>query len=275
MSGFFNASGGSSQPSQPNNTYGFGGQGTVGEGTTMTAGSANVKGNYSATIITTSAALSGFIVEFGLPSSASAKYKVDIRSGGSTIIVPDLYVAPGSTSSGTFKVFIPLAVGSGVALDARCQSSVGSATLKISIVEVVANAGVPPGFTSMVALNNEATAGTTLAGTGDVPLTDTWTEIVASTAATYGAIMAIVGDNGTAPGTAQSTLVSLGTGAAAAEAAYMKGTFGIFTGLPYLRLQMFLLIQKTIASGTRLSAKANSTTAGTDNLRIGLYGFVV
>lgn len=263
--------GGSSQPSNPDVALESVGLTAYG-GTTVTSGSSNTKGSY-ASLGTTSNNWSGVWVCWTTASSSSARYLVDIRIGGSTVWIPDLYIAPSSAAVGpTGCLYLPLLLASGTAIDARCQSSVGSATLPISVVGVVASSATYPGFTTMTALNPDTT--NTICGAAAIPIDNGWDEIVASTSTTYGSLLALVGRASTAPGTgAYAALVSVGTGAAASETAIIQGSAWMGSTAPYMVNQALPRRDKSIASGTRLSAKAAASSPGSDGLTVGLYGF--
>ena len=78
-------------------------------------------------------------------------FLIDIRVASSTVIVTNLYGSPGSTTTGATKIYIPVAVAASTLIEARCQSNAGSSTIYLSLVGVVANAGIPAGFAACTA----------------------------------------------------------------------------------------------------------------------------
>lgn len=254
----------------PNDTYEALGYGTDGSLTLLTAaGSGNTKGSY-ATVGTTANAWAGFYIDIGNPNTAANRYILDIRTGGATIIMPDLYIQPGASSSG--RVFVPLAVASGVLIEARVQCQTASGTLRIALSGRIASASTPPCYAQATALNADTT--NTRASTTNVPYASSlgsYTQLIASTAATYGALLAVAADNGTMA-TTQQTAHIVATGAAASEVALGRIAAGAANAAPIMP-RGFRLFEQGISSGTRIAAASLAATPGTDNARIGLYGF--
>lgn len=259
--------GGGSQPANPNKHRERIGYGTDGLKVLVTAGTANTKGNY-ATIGTTTSALCGFWLDVGLASSAGARYILDVRIGGATVILPNFFLHPGATIF--CPIYIPLQIPAATLVEVRTQSGTASATLRIGISGVVADVAIPAGFTQATALLGDLTS--TLPSTINVPLASTiaWTTQL-TTAADYGALLVTFDSNG-AIVTAQDVGVTLATGLAAAEVEFALLS-GYFTASSSSCQRGQGLIEKAIASGTRLSAGALAVTPGTDNIRVGLHGF--
>lgn len=275
MSGFTSFASAAGANQNLNNSYEFIGFST-GAGTTISApGSTNTKGVYSDGILgTTSNAWKGFYVISSAGSAASARFLLDISlDGGTGTAVPDLFLQPGTPAyGGSAGYYFPLAVASSVSIRARVQSATASASLAVAIVGIISNAQSPPCFSTCTAINAASTADT-LAASTNIPLTNAWTELKDSTAAEYGAILAVAGFNGTLPGTAQGVGLQVGTGANPNEASVMQWISAAHTASPVLKNSVSPLIEKTFASGIRLSARAYGATAGTDNFRIQLFGF--
>lgn len=279
MSGFtsFAAAGGANQ--NLDNTYEFIGFGS-GDGTLITAaGTANTKGSYTQLTAggvggITQNALRGIFLMPLLTSAAGNRYLADISfDGGTTANIPDVYLQPGTAVYGSTpgKPF-PMAIAAGANIQVRVQSATASGTVRFAIVGVISNSQSPPCFSTCTALTTASTADTRATST-NIPLTDTWTEAVASTAAQYGAILAVAGSNGTALGTAQTIGVQVGTGAAAAEVAFMRWLITGNTGAPEMPRGFSPLAERVTAAGARLSVKAFGAVAGTDNIRVQLFGF--
>lgn len=279
MSGFTSFASAAGANQNLDNTYEFIGFST-GAGTSVAAaGSTNTKGSYVQLAAggvggVTENALRGIFVQADAASAASARFLMDLSfDGGSTVAIPNIFLQPGTPVYGASPgYYFPMAIAAGANIQARVQSATASASLPVAITGVISNAQSPPCFATCDAIN-AASTGDSLPASTNVPLTDAWTELAASTAATYGAIAAIAGFNGTLPGTSQPVGLQIGTGAAAAEAAIMRWIAAAHTASPALRNAVSPLIEKTIASGTRLSAKAYGGTPLTDNFRIQLFGF--
>jgi hypothetical protein len=111
-------------------------------GTTITAGaSAHVKGSWTQLIASTTRRVGFIIASVGKPSSTSAVFLIDIGTGGAgseTVIVSDLERYICNTAWWTADGF-PFLIPAGTRIAARCQSSVGGATIQmsLSLLEVV------------------------------------------------------------------------------------------------------------------------------------------
>lgn len=278
MSGIqlFPGSGGGS-PSNPTYTYEPIGFTSTGAGTTVTAGSpAHNKGSYTASLGTTANNWVGFIVYCGPVSSANVRYMLDISfDDGTTDKISNLFFVLGSTTQ-ALTMFIPVKANSGSIIKARCQASTASATFNIAIEGVVAAGSVAPGYTSMTGISLDT--GNTRPSTTNVPFDDDgssgWTQLIASTAATYNAIIAVADGNGTAFGTTQPASIFLATGAAASEVEFGRWFAVANTASGFNRGFPGAPFYLDIASGTRISAQIRAATPGTDNGRIGIYGLV-
>ncbi|HEY9219554.1 MAG TPA: hypothetical protein VIO94_16015 [Phenylobacterium sp.] len=268
---YFSSAGSSGANQTLDNTYDSIGFGTNGDGTLVTADAAgNAKGSF-VSLGTAAADWAGFFLWVGTSTSSATKYLVDVRAGLSTVIAPNLYVHTGSTTAWR-PIYIPLNVTSATELFAAIQAnSTGGQSLRFGIIGVRRNSQSPPLFSSMVALS--ADTANTRASTIDVPLTDVWTQQIASTSAAYAALMVMTGMGASNPATAQSASVSLGTGGSGSEAAFYQYPVVANTTDPRLPGGFSGLIERAIPAGTRLSAKIKAATTG-DNFRVGLYGLV-
>lgn len=268
---------GTGAATNPNVSYEAIGFGTDAAGTTVTANaSANTKGNKSASLSSsTASAWTGLIFFASSPNSASLRWLFDISfDNGSTWAVQNLYAANATAAQTLITATIPIQVAAGSNVVVRAQCSTGSSTVKVAIVGIVGGTNGAPGFTTFTSLTADTT--TTRPGATNVPLDNgsgtTWTELVTSTAATYGALMAVVDGNGTAFGTAQTGAVLLATGASSSEVEFFRWFVGMNTTTVTVSRGSSSLITKSIASGSRLSARIIGATPGTDNGRIALYG---
>lgn len=256
------------------NTYEPLGFGAASAGTTVTAhASANTKGAY-ASIGTTVNNWAGFWVLISGAVNATNRFLVSLSTnGGSSDLCPNLFAQPGQgTSGGVVAYYIPIPVASGAGLHAACQSGTGSAVCSVSILGVLAGAASRPGFTTMTALNVDTA--NTRPSTVDVPLTDSWVQLVPSTAAAYGSIIMTAGGNGTTLGTSQNGSVALGVGAASSEVEVFRRWYYLPGANAPIRFDGAAAYDNSIPSGSRLSVKADAAVEGTDAIRVALYGFV-
>lgn len=275
MSGFLTVpgSGGPTQPLNPNFTFELMGISSSGVYTSLTSGAANTPGSY-VTLGTTAAAWCGFYLVPGVAATGTTRFLIDIRIGGATVILPTFYVRPGS--SVIDQIFIPLQIPIATLVEVRVQCSSATTAMGLAIQGVPASSSLPPGFAQATALNVDTT--NTRPNATDVPfassLPSPLTTLVASTAAAYGALLAVLDGNATTPALTQDLAGVIATGAASSEVPFagrIPGRSSASTAT--VARTPFMLFQKTIASGVRLSGSILAATPGTDNGRIGLYGF--
>lgn len=275
MSQWISFASGSSSPANPDNTYetlGYAGTGAL--TAVISSASANTKGNY-VTIGTSANNWSGFWLIIGQGDNANARVLADVSvDNGSTVKAPNIYAAPGTAgnASNVYSIFLPLNVTSGSVIRVRTQSSTGNLTAGFAVRGVVTNANSPPCFNTMTALTADTT--NTRASTVSTALTSsvTWTQQVASTAATYGAMFAVLGTSTVDPSNQDITL-ALATGASSSEVEFWRQTSGGVGASIYYRSDDVQLIERSTASGTRLSATVLAATPGTSTACVGLYGF--
>lgn len=245
------------------------GKGANGDGVSVAAAiAAHTKGSW-VSIGTPSADLAGIILWVGAASSSSARYLLDIRRNGATVIAHDLYQHPGA-SLGWRPIFLPLNVPSGQALEVAVQGSVGSVSLRCYIEGVERTAQSAPAYSEMVALNADTVA--TRAGTVDVPLTNAWTELLSSTGETFPAFMALAGLSTSNPAGIQSMSMEVGTGAASSETHLCDLALLTDSTDPRVRPAMTRVHERELPNA-RAAARILAATPGSDNLRVGLYGF--
>jgi hypothetical protein len=260
--------GGPTQPLNPANTYEALGYGTNGSITTITSGGIGAKGSY-ASIGTTANSWCGFEIDFQSVSANGNRYLMDIRTGGATVIVPNLFLQ----SVTGYRLYIPIAIASGTLIEARVQSTASGGTVKLGISGHIASASLPPGFTTAVDILGADTTNTRPSTAGVAAAsTLTWAQILASTSEAYGALMMTCADNGTLPATAQSVVFSVGTGAAASEVGVGRTSSSVSTSSPAVS-RAARLLEVSVASGTRLSGAVQAATPGTDTFLFGLHGF--
>lgn len=246
----------------------------TGAGSTVTTGAGtNTKGTYVQLSAATANNWSGFYVTYSSAGAASQRFLADVSfDGGTTANVPNLYLEPGSPLYGlSGPIYIPMLVSAGSDVRVRVQCGSTGGNLRVAIIGVVRTSQSRPCFTTCVNINAADTAGTR-AGSIDIPLTNAWTEVAASTANTYGAIMTVFGSS-TVMATAQAVGLAMGTGAAASEVERMRVLGGTGTSSPNLRGGSFPLLESSISSGTRLSARGFAATPGSDVLRVQMLGF--
>lgn len=105
-------------------------------GTLLTASaSAHVKGSYAQLIASTAKRTVAMIVCAGNPSNTDTNYMIDIATGAAAsevVLISDLPLR--YTLDGISVTTIPIMIPPGARIAARCQSDVGSRTVKIALV---------------------------------------------------------------------------------------------------------------------------------------------
>ena len=104
-------------------------------GTTLTAGSAHVKGSW-VQLVASTARKSVFMIIIPSRKSASADYFVDIGTGGAgseTTVLADIYDAAGAAlGEFTKPLSVFLKIDAGIRVAARTQSTTSTATIEIT-----------------------------------------------------------------------------------------------------------------------------------------------
>lgn len=274
MSGFTSFASAAASPTNPNYTLEVGGISSSGVLTSFTSGAANTAGSYGTLIASTAAAWAGFFLIPGSAATSTTRFMINIRIGGSTVILPDFYVRP--ATSVIDEIFIPLQVPVGSLVEANVRCSSATTAMGLGIQGIPASGAPFLGFTQATALNADTT--NTRPSATDVPFASAapspFTQLVASTAAQYGALLAVLDGNATSPATTQDIFGVLATGASGSETQFagrIPGRSSISSAT--VARTPHHLFERVVASGSRLSGTILCNTPGTDNGRIGLYGF--
>lgn len=255
-----------------NTTYEQVGLGS-GDGTVITTAAANTKGSYVQLTASTINNWAGFWLSLGPASASGTRYLLDISfDGGTTVAVPNLFIQPGAILSGQGPMFfVPLNVPSGSDFRVRAQASTGTNTFRMAVLGVVRTSASRPLFNACTALNAADTT-STYPGAISIPLTDAWTEITASTAGTYGALLSIHAASGNAT-TPQTVGIAIGTGAAASEVEMIRWICGYNSSSPALRGATSVLVETSVAAGTRVAARCYGSTPNSDAILGQIFGF--
>lgn len=274
MSQWISFASGSSSPVNPDNSFealGYAGTGAL----TVVTGNAtaNTKGSY-ASLGTTSNDWAGFWLIFGQASNASARLMFDVAIG-TTVIAPNVYAEPGAAgnAANAFSVFIPINVPASSNIQVRSQSSSGATTTGVAVRGVIRNANSPPCFNTMTALTADTTNTRASTVSTGFASSATWTEQIASTAATYGAMLMIPGRSTVDPTVNQDVTYLLATGAASSEVEFWRQTASSKGASVYYQSNDITLIEHSVTSGSRISASPMAVTPGTMTVCLGLYGF--
>jgi len=260
---------GGGTPVNLNNTYEPQGWGADGTGTTITSGSTTTEGTAVNIGGTRANDWAGVILTFGPLASSALRALVDFSfDGGTTWHITDIYAVCSNNS--TLQIIAPVKSSAGGQTQARVRASSGSSSIKVKVEGIVRNASSAPGYSTMTALNPDTT--NIQPGSTNVPLhasATSYTSIV-TTAADYGAIMAI-GSAAAGIGTGQVVTYVL---SADNSTAFGQFSGWINTANPISPRVVSPVFEKTIPSGTTLYAEALAATpgGGPDNVLLGFYG---
>lgn len=207
--------------------------------------------------------------------NSNVRSLIDISISGNsfaTPAVPNLYMRPSAAGagSGRAEVYIPLKVPAASDIYARIQNPSTGVWTPVAIRGRKRSAKSPPCFDVMEALVSGSTthAGATVSMTNSV----VWTEIVASTSQTYGALLTILGEESSITANKKGGL-RLAVGPSGSEVEFWRQTWRAATGNPLIRSDGYRLIEKTIPAGSRISACVITETPNSDTASVGLWGF--
>lgn len=255
------------------------------KGATVTAaGSANTKGNYAQLISSTTAPGCGLIVNITAGSVTRSDNLIDIAFGAAaseTVVVRNLLHSRGQDGGSTAgdsvnRYFLPIHVPAGTRISARTQCSTASGTVSL-IVTVVSGAFITPSpFGTVIDLgSNTADSGGTSVDPGSSANTKgAYSELVASTSRPIYQLYVAFAIQLTAAATARHHLVDIAVGGAASEVVVVPDIQSSIDARDNLRSTVFGPIPVNIPAGSRIAARAQSTTssAGTRLLDVIAYG---
>lgn len=262
--------GGSSQPGNPSHTYEL--DDLLADAVAVTSGGGtHVIGSY-VSLGDVDSNLSGIVLELGGVGTATMRCQWSLRKNGSTVIVPDLHINPGTNSWN--RIMLPLALTTGDTLEIALRCQAASQVMRAAVTGIVANAQAAPGFSAMTGLSVSTGAtypSAVSVGNGDG--TQAWTQLIADSGSTaFGSIMTSA-CNDSVPLAAQRCVLALATGALNNEVEFYRTIINVITSSPYLASAIPPVIRKSIPANSRLSAKIIAPTPNADTFRVGLWGF--
>lgn len=273
---YFGGAGGS-QPANPDISYTYLGYDANGLGTQITSGGgANTKGAW-----TSLGVLSSDICEFDLivaaANASGSRVVCDVgigpNSGAVTTIVPDLYEVTSQVGAthAPESVTIPLKLAAGQEVWARIAAQASGQTQLVSLRGIVADPSLPPGFDNCAVIHGNGA--NVRAGSISVPSNSaTYTELVASSARSYGAVLCSVGQT-TTTGSNMALGIRWGVGASGSETDFLRTSVYANAANPILKTGGDRrLVRKSFPGGTRFAVRATSATTA-ETLYAGLHGF--
>lgn len=171
-------------------------------------------------------ALYGILLTIQNASANTSHCQVYLRVNG-VVVITGIYFKL-NTSDST-QVLIPIKIPAGATVELAIRTNANGHARLFAVEGVEANAIDAPGY-SLVKNLTPDTAGT-LAGTVNVPGTDTWI-VSADVDDDYSAFMTTISDSGTAPTTGQMNTIAYGLGTPGSNALNNPGTTGAVAGTP-------------------------------------------
>lgn len=243
----------------------------------------NTKGDYADVIASTGGQVSLCRLRFGSSFTAAedSSMLLDVAYGAAaseTVILANLQVGWGNTIGAGVaprEVWFPtplLPASTRIAARVQAATKVGGTVDRTVLVSADTFNGTTPGTINTIGATTATSQGTAVvAGLSDVE--GSWTEITASTTATYRALLYAVGCAGDATTQLSNYLLDIGTGASSSETAILSNIY-VSTSTSELVLNPTSItpIPVNIPTGTRLSARLQSSQASAQSLDITLFG---
>lgn len=239
-------------------------------GTASTNASANVKGNYTDVVTSTSEDCDGIFLALTQPAS-TVSCLCDLAIGGAgseTIIAANLLIAGPSRYVQWYYIPIPLAAGTRISVRAQCSTGASSITCRVVTISGGFLATPPAGIVTTIGANTADSGGTELDAGAVGSTYGSWVQLSASTSVdVHGVAVAIGSINNSAPHeSALNNYVELGVGGAGSEQVILElpigstAVSGAYWGPPPA-----LWWPVSIPAGQRLAARAKSnSTDATD-----------
>ena len=246
----------------------YGADTATSEGTKVTASvTANTKGAWAELTASTGFDLQGFLVSFSAePQTGQPNLLLDIGVGGGgseEIIFEDLLLCPSSNYDSDFSKFVyaPVRIGAGIRVAARCQGTVGSEVINISL-----NA-VPSAFTSMMPGSNVIAFGANTADSGGISVDPggtantkgAWTEIDASTSDNIKGIWITQATVNNTANRVQRCMYDVAIGGSGSEEIIAENLIYIGSQQETV-FSMPVFFPIDVPSGSRLAIRAQTTT---------------
>lgn len=253
------------------------------EATTIAnSGTADTKSNWVELDASTAFTVDGFWVYFGVNSTTTLDYFIDIgigADGSETVLIPDLFYSTGDTEGESNLVYFPISIASGTRISARQQNYATSGTVDVAIILTTDSGLDVTAYTSvdtLGALTSSDTSGTLIdpgatANTKNSP----YVEIIASTSNAYKAFIAIIGQNRNTGLATSGSLFDVAIGASSSEVDFLSNlNFTAGASGDTFQPKVFGPFACDIPSSSRLSVRGqSSTTNSVDRVfDIVLYG---
>ena len=237
---------------------------------TLTASvTSNVKGAYVELAASLPAAAKGVMVMIQFGSAAGNSWLIDLSVGAAAsevVVVADLTYSNGSASIGNqIGVYVPVALAASARLAARCACSGGSSrTIEIAVQVVDGTSSAVPTTYGAVSASSQ---GTSIDPGAAANTKGNYTQLTASTSSALDWLIVIATCANNPNPSSGRWAFDIATGAAASEVVVVPDcSFSMDSSFDTLGPNVFCF-PISIASGTRLAARAQSTvTDATDRV---------
>lgn len=240
-------------------------------GTTVTAGGTNhTKGSYVELTASTSEAVEAVIATIDtITASSSRRFLMDLAvgsAGAESVVMANLpltgtsFNGPGNAPA----VYQPLGIASGSRVAARCQCSIASDTMRVSLLLI---GGTSSATVESYGAVTASTNGTQVDPGGSANTKGSYAQLTASTSATIGWLATVITGRGNAAPAQATFELDIATGGAGSESLLVPGLyFASYSGLTVWVPGVWSL-PVSIPSGTRIAARgASSSIDATDRL---------
>lgn len=243
-------------------------------GTLLTApAGANAKANWTQLTASSSIAADGFYVSLQSGDTGQLSYLVDIGVGAAAaeaVVVENIMFHVGADNNGYgVTIYFPIPIAAGSRIVARYQAASATADGVRAMIQLV-NGGVTiPMRQAQATTYGAVTAdseGTEIDPGGATNTKGGWVQLTASTTDDIEALVICTGKTNTVP-TASNYLLDIGTGAALSETVVVPDLYMRYAATGEVMLPQAVYVPVHIPSGTRVAARAQSSTAdATDRL---------
>jgi hypothetical protein len=247
-------------------------------GTTVTAdGTAHTKGAYAELVAATPFAVRGFLVMLG-PGGDDRDYLIDIAIGAAASerdVVANLVFAGGSSGvAGVSSSFFPLALPQGVRLSARCQSTVGGATVPVAVLLVGETVA---GFDALYTCTTYGAAagdsgGVSVDAGASANTKGNYSEIAAATGAQIRWLGIGICNAGTAARATGTWLLDIAVGAGGSERVIIPDLMLHSITTSDVMIPQFVGVPVDIPAGTRIAARVAFSALTNRTFDVVLYG---
>lgn len=230
-------------------------------GTTVTAGGSNhTKGSYAELTASTSEAAQAVIVSVSNASTATRRFLFDIAvgaAGSESVVLANIPFANGSPATTNCPSFyLPLGIPTGSRVSARCQCSVASTTVNVSVNLIGGSSSATVDSYGAV---TASTNGTQVDPGGTVDTKGSYVELTASSSATIEWLAVVITGRANGSPAIATFELDIATGGAGSESVVVPGLVFASANLSAFNALTWSF-PVTIASGTRIAARAASST---------------